>query len=74
MQAVVKAQQRPKPNSFPGRIINERKTSREKDTIQIASVLARVRNQCNKNVKEPLTRKVHTMELFAMRTFPCQVE
>jgi hypothetical protein len=30
MQAVVKAQQRPKPNSFPGRIINERKTSRER--------------------------------------------
>jgi hypothetical protein len=53
MQAVVKAQQRPKPNSFPGRTINERKTSR-KDMIQIASVLlARVRNQGNKNVKEP---------------------
>jgi hypothetical protein len=26
MQAVVKAQQRPKPVSFPGKIINERKT------------------------------------------------
>jgi hypothetical protein len=52
MLAVVKAQQRPKPNSFPVRMINERKTSR-KDMIQIASVLARVRNQCNKNVKEP---------------------
>jgi hypothetical protein len=51
MQAVVKAQQRPKANSFPGRMINERKTSR-KDMIQIASVLTRVRNQCNKNVKE----------------------
>jgi hypothetical protein len=30
MQAVVKGQQRPKPNSFPERIINERKTSRER--------------------------------------------